>query len=90
MVLMLAFQAATAQTVNVDDVDVNKGSENTLVVHLKNAANYVASGFILVLPEGAMDGSDYSLELGKDVVNNHVVVSELLSDNMLKVAIYSL
>lgn len=90
MVLMLALHAATAQTINVDDVDVNKGSENTLVVHLKNAANYVASGFTLVLPEGAMDGSGYSLELGKDVVNNHVVVSEMLSDNKLKVAIYSL
>ena len=94
MVLMLAFQAATAQTVNVDDVDVNKGSENTLVVHLKNASNCVATGFILDMPEGSFDNmgssSGFSLELSQNVANDHVVVSELLSENKLKVAIYSL
>ena len=91
---MLAFQAAIAQTVNVDDVDVNKGSENTLVVHLKNAVNCVATGFILDMPEGSFDNmgssSGFSLELSQNVANDHVVVSELLSENKLKVAIYSL
>ena len=88
MLLTLAFQAATAQTVSVDDVNVKQGSENTLDVHLKNADNSVASGFTLVLPDGALDG--YSIVLGKDVINDHVVFSEQLSSNELKVAIYSI
>ena len=80
-------KTASAQTVYVDDVNMSVGNQGTITVSLRGVSPCLASGFSLVLPNGAFE--NYEVKVGEHFSNGHVALSCLQNNTTLKVAIYS-
>ena len=87
-ICLIASLAASAQQVAVNNVSVNLGAESTITVKLTGSSDCIAAGFILELPEELLS-ANYTLQLDKNFVEDHVAVTEHPSNKNLKVAIYS-
>ena len=87
-IFLIASLAASAQQVAVGNVSVNLGAKSTITVKLTGSSDCIAAGFILELPEELLS-ANYTLQLDKNFVEDHVAVTEHPSNKNLKVAIYS-
>lgn len=83
-----------AQSMKVDNVTLNAGSETTLLVSVATMEenNYVGTGMVLQLAEGfTIVSDDAGLYANTDsgVADDHVTRASLNSNSRLKVAVYS-
>lgn len=93
-VMLFMIQATSAQSISVADVDVSPGYPSTAVIKLDGAEKCIGAGFSVVLPAGAFKEnnrtSGYNAQLNGVVGTKHVVRSNMIDDNTVKFAIYSL
>ncbi len=85
--------ATAAQNVTVNSVTVQPGTQSIIIVKLTGATDCIAAGFTLELPTGLFQVNsseiDFTTNLDKNFVADHVAVPNLLNNKNLKVAIYS-
>lgn len=74
-------------TENTDYLVLSQKSNNTMVVTLDNASNYVAMQMDIVVPVNA---KNVQVKLSKAVASTHQLTTSLMDNNTLRVAVYSL
>ena len=75
---------ASAQSLNVPDIIIDKDGSANIEINMSGVGNYVSAGFIISLPAG------FSLSDCETVVDNHEFRANSLDINSMKVAVYSL
>lgn len=92
--MLFMVHAASAQTISVADVDVSPGYPSTVIIKLDGAEKCIGAGFSVALPDGAFKEnsrtSGYDSQLNGVIATKHVVRSNMVDDNTVKFAIYSL
>ena len=76
--------SASAQSLTATNLTVESGSSANVEISMLGVGSYVSSGFIINLPEG------FTIANSSSAVSNHNVQTYLLSNNKMKVAVYSL
>lgn len=75
---------ASAQTINVDNMTIGTNETESVIIHLDGGSTFIASGFIVELPEGFTFTGDVT-----NGISSHVTRTYLLNDHTMKVAIFS-
>lgn len=75
---------AMAQTISIEDVTLNANESANIGVKLTGGSTFIAIGFSVELPDGFSFTGDVS-----NGTDSHVIKSYLISDNVMKVAVYS-
>ena len=75
---------ASAQTINVDNLTLKTNETGSINIQLNGGSTFIASGFIVELPEGFIFTGDVT-----NGTSNHVTRTYLLNDHTMKVAIFS-
>ena len=77
-----------SQTLSVGDIEVTTGGQAMVPIIIEQPQNYIAAGYILELPHGVAFVNQRGLV--SNFGSNHILKSNLLYDNVLKAASYSL
>lgn len=75
---------ASAQTINVDNLTLKTNETGSVNIQLNGGSAFIASGFIVQLPDGFTFTGDVT-----NGTSSHVTRTYLLNDHTMKVAIFS-
>ena len=83
-IMVMLGMVASAQTINVDNLTLKTNETGSINIQLNGGSTFIASGFIVELPEGFIFTGDVT-----NGTSNHVTRTYLLNDHTMKVAIFS-
>ncbi len=84
IILCMMCFTSKAQTLAVQELSIATRDKATVEVSLTEASSYVATGFIITLPDG------FKFTNNNDIAStNHEIQTAVLSDNIIKIIIFS-
>lgn len=82
--IIMVSMVASAQTINVDNLTLKTNETGSINIRLNGGSTFIASGFIIELPDGFTFTGDVT-----NGTSSHVTRTYLLNDHTMKVAIFS-